>query len=224
MAKAKTKKKTGGGGAAAFGNAAKKTGKKASKTGAPVVQIEDENVAQLIGQWQDSKKREKQAVADRGVVEAALIPVCKEARRDYIRSVGSNVTSIKVNGQLTFTVKEKACYSKIPAFTQDPTDPEELVDNSEELRGVFGDEYDRLFFVRTSIKLTEAAAGDSAILDKLAEAFGADRIAEIFLVEQTIEPSPALIAERDLNLNTSKMHDRAIQDGLLKQQKPSFKD
>ena len=114
--------------------------KKASKSKTPVIEVTDEKVASAMMGWKDAKEREKDAVAERKMLEEVIRPLGTEERRDMIQSTKEHITSIKLKtDDVTMTMKTSKAYSTIPA------------DSEEDLQEIFGDEYDRLFRKQTAI-------------------------------------------------------------------------
>jgi hypothetical protein len=182
---------------------------KKSKSKTPIVSSADENVKTAIETWKDAKQREKDAKAERELVEEVLRPFGMEARRELIQREQTHHTSIKINGQVTMKVSKS--YSEIP------------LDNQEELEEIFGeDEFERLFMVHTSIEFNEQFVGDPEVLQAVIDAVGADKFHEIFKVVQTVKPKEALVHERDMNPEVAEKHDQAVADGLVKPYRSSF--
>ena len=179
-----------------------------SKSKTPTVVTEDENIKVVLQEWVDAKEQEKQGKADREMAEEILRPFGMKARRDHIQREGAHTSAVRINNQVT--MKTSKAYSEIST------------DKEEELRVIFGDDYDKYFATATEIEFTAKFAQDPEILGKIIEAVGADRFHEIFSVSQAIKPTDSLIVDRDLDEATATKHDRAVEDGLVKPYKSSF--
>lgn len=177
--------------------AAKKPTTKAKKKGTPIVEVKDPAVLKALESWKEHKQKEKTAKSNRELAEAILLPVCMEARRELIQRDGAHTSSVKVNGEVTLKTNKR--YSKVPT------------ESAAELEEVFGEDgYERLFHVHTDIKLSERAAQDPEVLQKLIEAVGAENFQSIFDVEQYIAPNDILVTERDLVPQVAEQHDEAV--------------
>lgn len=192
--------------------AAKKTPEKKSKSKTPIVEVTDKKVAAAIVSWKDAKEREKDANSERKLLEGVMIPYGMGERRDLIQAQKVHMTSIKLKtDDATVTLKTSKVYSAISTDTED------------DLREIFGDDdYDRLFTTHTKIAFKDEFATDTEVLSKVIQAIGAERFAEIFDVEQTIKATEVLIVERDMHEEIAEKHDEAVEQGLLKPNKPAF--
>ena len=191
--------------------AAKGKEKKKSKSKTPIIEVTDEKVGAAMVGWKDAKEREKDANAERKMLEEVILPLGVEERRDLIQGTKEHVTSVKLKtDDVTITMKTSKAYSAISPDIED------------DLEEIFGDDYERLFVTHTAIQFKEAFTSDPETLQKVIEAVGADRFAEVFDVTQTIKPTDVLIVERDANKKVAAMHDKAVEQGLLKPFKPAF--
>jgi hypothetical protein len=182
--------------------------KKSSKSKTPTVTTDDENIKDALQQWVDAKEMEKQGKSSREMVEELLRPFGMEARRALIQRDGAHTSAVRINNLVT--MKTSKAYSAIST------------DSEDELREVFGDDYDKYFSVATKIEFTAKFAQDPEILGTIIEAVGADKFHEIFDVSQAIVPNDSLITDRDLSEVTAAKHDKAVDDGLIKPYKSSF--
>lgn len=191
--------------------AAKKKPAKKSKSKTPVVDIKDEGVKEAVVKWKDAKQREKDAKTEREMLEEAIRPVAMSERRKLIQENQEHTSAVKVNADgEVLTMKTSKAYSEIST------------DNEDELREIFGDDYDRLFGTHTKIEFKTKFATDPEVLQAVIDAVGAERFTEIFDVSQAIKPMDTLIVERDLNEEVAAKHDQAVEEGLVKPYKSSF--
>jgi hypothetical protein len=191
--------------------AAKKKPAKKSKSKTPVVDIDDEAVKDAVVKWKDAKQREKDAKTEREMLEEGMRPAAMEARRKHIQDNQEHTSAVKVNcdGEVV-TMKTSKAYSEIST------------DNEDELREIFGEDFDRLFGTCTKIEFKAKFATDPEVLQAVIDAVGAERFTEIFDVSQAIKPMDTLIVERDLNADVAAKHDQAQEEGLVKPYKSSF--
>ena len=218
----KTKKKQTVDPMAILDSAAKTPKKKKGKSKTPVIEItkdhtdDVEAVEQAINAWRDAKERKKDAEADIAIAEEVILPPAVKARREHIQNTGTYTTSVSVNGQIKMMHSKR--YSDIS------------VEHEDELREMFGDDkYDDYFVKHTQISFTEEAAMDREILMAIIKAIGEEKFRKVFDVVQTIKllghdgDVPPLVRDRDANEEVSELHDQAVQEGLIKPYKASFR-
>jgi len=201
--------------------AVSKTTKK--KDEMPVVNI-GEKYKDSIKEWIKRKKEEKTAVSLKTKEEEKLKPAAVEARKKWCLENRKAQKSIKIQaGDDSESLITAAFQQKYSTIT---------TDNQEKLEEIFGDEYNRLFTMHTEITLTDeamkqveiaAAEGKPTILDKVMKAVGGpEEFIKLFSITQTIKPTDALDKERVSNEKTAELAQKAIDEGILTPQAPSF--
>jgi len=99
---------------------------------------------------------------------------------DEVKKTGTNVTTVKLStkdGEEVQVDVAKRQYSKIDSG------------HEEELREIFGDDYDEYFTKKREIKLTSHALDDMEIIKKLIKAVGKDKFPKYFEVKDCIVPT-----------------------------------
>jgi hypothetical protein len=199
--------------------ALKKAEEPKKKGSAPILDIPvtEENKTHLKTIIEERQK-EKNAENTRKKSEAIVRPLCEKLRDDKSRDDNEFHSSVKVQcgdiGPVTFVTIEK--YSAIG------------VDKEDELRGIYGDEYDKCYGTNTSIALTELGMKNIEILlpllqEAAAKVVGvADDWTKIFNVSQGIKPTNYLHQQRVLNPKIAAATKKAIDSKILKPQTPHF--
>ena len=205
-----------------LGKAAVSTTSK-KKDEVPVVNIGSEH-ADSIKEWFKRKKEETTAETLKKKEEEKLKPAAVEARKKWCLSNRKAQKSIKVRAddksELIITASFQQKYGTIATTSK------------ERLEEIFGKDYEMYFSTHTEIALTDeamkqvevaAAAGKPTILEKIMKAVGgSEEFIKLFSITQTIKPTDALDKERMSNEKVMGMAQRAIDEGILKPQAPSF--
>lgn len=97
----------------------------------------------------------------------------EEERLRISTAGGVNVSSITVNGRLTYTRQNR--YSIVPE------------DAADLVRDAMGDDFERYFETCIGLKLTDEAAADESVVGALLEALGEDFIARHFVISQDLK-------------------------------------
>lgn len=163
--------------------------------------IEVPALASAVNAWVKAKAAIAQAEDAMSDAEAAILPRAEEARLQACLATGEYQPTVVVNGKVSIT-QSKRCRS-IPA------------EDLPSLRKVFGDETERMFSVRTSIKLKEEVLESSEALEAFMEAIGRDALRKWFDVTKTVEATEAFHVERSTQADTSTKAREAIEEGLV---------
>lgn len=167
----------------------------------------------------EQKKIEKNAETLRKQSENVIRPQADKLREAHCQSTNQFFSSIRIKcgevGPITYVNQHR--YSVIG------------MDKEEELRGIFGEDYGRCFRIHTSVKLTdkgllEAEKDDeNGLLSKLVTACGGEeKFAELFEVEQTIEPTDFLHEQKIMDQKILPLSKKASELGIVKQSSSSF--
>lgn len=189
----------------------------------PVINIGSEH-ENSIKEWFKRKKEEVTAETLKKKEEEKLKPAAVEARKKWCIANRKAQKSIKIrcndNSELIITASFQQKYSTIATTSQD------------KLEEIFGEDYSKYFSTHTEVALTEeamkqvetaAAEGKPTILDKVMKAVGGpEEFVKLFSITQTVKPTDALDKERMTNEKVMGMAQRAIDEGILKPQAPSF--
>jgi hypothetical protein len=199
--------------------ALKKTEEPKKKGSAPILDLPptDENKTNLKTIIEE-KQKEKNAETTRKKSEAIIRPACEKLRDDKSRDDNEFHSSIKVQcgdvGPVTFVTVEK--YSAIS------------VDKEDELRGIFGDDYEQCYGTETGIELTELGMKNIETLLPLLQEAAAKIVGnpedwtKIFNVSQGIKPTNYLHQQKVLNPKIAAATKKAIDAKILKPQTPHF--
>lgn len=172
------------------------------------------NIELFLGAKKDEKKAKSQTkLAEPKIIKAAeaeRVEVCTKAGR-YFSSIKATANGDSGASPLTVTISFANKYSKIPT------------DREEELREVYGEDYDKFFKEATSATLTPIAMEDETFIEKIMEAIGPENFARYFNVEQTIEVSKTYHELRVMDKELAAKHEIATTKGLVKCNKPAIK-
>lgn len=191
----------------AFAEAAKKQTKKKSKSTAHCVNID--GIDEAIEKWQANSMAKKNAEAIMKICEKQLIPIAESERLKESQSIGECVTTVRLNGKINVTAKNQ--YSEIAD------------DDVEQLSKIFGKDFKRFFAEKLEISLTPKAIEDEEIVAKLVAAVGEENLTEYFEIKQKLVPTTAFHNERSTNQKIGEKAAKAINDGLVKPYKSTFK-
>lgn len=167
--------------------------------------------------WLEGKSKEKDGKAAIKKNEGLLLPFAMEEHLKACQQVDKYYSSIKLirededGEEHSLTVSFTNKYSEIPC------------ENEESLREIYGDEYDRFFREETQVALSDAALKDDSFTDKLVEIVGEENFERYFNVKTFIKPIPEYHESRVRNSDLAEMHQRAVDDDLIKCNKPSIK-
>lgn len=164
----------------------------------------------------EEKKKEKSAVALRKEAEVVIRPVADSLRSERCQSENKFYSSVKIKcgdiGPVTFVNQNR--YSDI------------TTEKEEELKEIFGEQYDKCFTTDTTVSLTEKGlkeAHTGGLLDKLVEACGGEeKFSELFSVEQKLKPTEFLHEQKILEPKLGEMVKKAAEAGLVQQASSSF--
>ena len=216
-----------------LGKQAKKTPAKKKKEELPVLRLEDtEKNRTAIDNFIKHKQEEKSACNKKKKEEEKLLAQVIKSREEYCL-VNKFQKSVKIQ-----------VGDDVAAKGDDPGRKSEMItaafqskwsaiktEDQEDLEKLYGDKYGDCFKMVTTIKLQDkamedvercAVEGKKGPLDKIMKAIGPEQFAEIFEVTQEIKPTESLAEKRVTDKEINKITNKAIDDELLKPQKPSF--
>ena len=170
------------------------------------------NVELFLNAKKNKKKAESQTkLAEPNIIKAAMaerVEVCTKAGR-YFSSIKATANGENGAPPLTVTVKFANKYSKIPT------------DREEDLREIYGDDYDKYFKEATTATLTPIAMDDESFIEIVMKAIGPENFSRYFNVEQTIEVKKTYHELRVMDKELAAKHKIADTKGLIKCNKPS---
>lgn len=172
---------------AIMGNAASSP-KKSKKNNTPTFEVKGKT-AKAIKQYVEQKRIADGAKANMDEAKEGIVPEARRLHSEEVERQGKPLANIKlVAGDLEVQVDvAKEQYSKIN------------INEEEELRERFGDDYNELFSKEREVKLTKTALEDKNILVKLIKAVGKDNFAKYFDVTDYIKPTSKFHADRFLS-------------------------
>jgi hypothetical protein len=192
-----------------FKDAMKKAGKKkAGKKKSTTPEVQMDGTDEAVDKWLDADKDFKDAKARKAQAEQVMLPDFEEERIKACERDGEHHSSLKVNGKVTISTKN--AYSAIDT------------DSADEIKEVVGDRFDEFFKEKSEVSLTQAALNDDALLGKLMDVVG-DKFDEFFDVKEKLVPTEAYHKQRSTNGSVREMHDRLVDEGLVKPFKAAVK-
>lgn len=201
---------------ALFKAAAKKAAPSKSKDASP--EFVNNDLRRNIELFLNAKKEEKKAkaqikLAEPQILKAATaerIEVCKKADK-YFSSIKATANGDDGKSPLTVTISFSNKYSKITTDCED------------DLKKIYGDQYDSYFKEVTVATLTPIAMSDGDFISKITDAIGAENFARYFNVEQRIDVKKTYHEHRIVDDGLAVKHETAVNAGLVKCNKPSVK-
>lgn len=127
-----------------------------------------EPIAVYIARDQEAKTAQALADAAKDQIVSAVAP----RRLDFCREAGAVLSSVTVNGLLTFTQTSRYCNV--------------AEERREALEAAFGENFGRYFADTLTISLKKDAANDERVLSRLLEAIGPEYFAEVFDVRRDL--------------------------------------
>ena len=156
--------------ASAFVAGLAKTTKTTKKDTKPAINDPElsEPIAVYIARDQEAKTAQALADAAKDQIVSAVAP----RRLDFCREAGAVLSSVSVNGVLTFTQTSRYCNV--------------AEERREALEMAFGDNFPRYFADTLAISIKKDAANDERVLEKLLELIGPEFFAEVFDVRRDL--------------------------------------
>jgi hypothetical protein len=180
--------------------------KKKSNSKTPIVDIGCESD---INNWIKAHDDKKDAEARIAECEALIIPKAEAARLSESMKCGKLVSSVKLNGKITFVTQQK--YSDINTS------------NIDQLKNIFGEQYDQMFKSKVHVEFTDKATNDETLIEKLINLVGYDKFSEYFKVTENIVPTTSFHELKSTDKMLNNKASIATNAGLIKQYKPSIK-
>lgn len=204
-------------GLSAFKKVAKKKKTTKKKDEKPEVKVSGPLV-NAHTKWLEGKKKEKDGKAAIKKNEGLLLPFAMKEHQKACQQVDKYYSSIKLiredegGKEHSLTVSFTNKYSEIPC------------ENEESLREIYGEEeYERFFREETKVALSAAALADDSFTDKLVEIVGEENFERYFDVKTYIKPIPEYHESRMRNPELAEKHQQAVDDDLIRCNKPSIK-
>lgn len=202
-------------GLSAFKKVAKKSSSKKKKDEAPEFTVSGV-LASAHRKWLDGKAKEKDGKATIKKNEGLLLPKAEEEHLKVCQSQDKYYSSIKIvrdedGKERKLTVSFTNKYSEIPT------------DSEDDLREIYGGSYDTYFKEQTKVALSDKALNDDSFTDRLVEIVGEEEFEKYFEVKNFIKPTSEYHEHRMRHKDLAKMHQRAVDEGLVKCNKPSIK-
>ena len=163
---------------------------------------------QQIDDWLKAHSDKKDAESKLAEAESIIIPEATTARLAESKRLGEHLSSVKVNGKISFVVQNR--YSEI-----------DILDKSK-ISAIFGDDFDKYFKIKTTVNFTEKATNDQQFLTKMIALIGEDKFAEYFVVKEAIVPNGIFHETRSIDKDVATKADILIDSGVIKPYKPSI--
>ena len=195
-------------------NNAAKSKQDSKKNKVPVVITADPKIISGIVSYCQGKKKELEGKSDMDRAKSKIQLNLEKIRKDHCINEKKHHGSIKITSEsgdveITFVTVNK--YSEIQRQYE------------ARLREIFGDQYNDLFKVNTTIQLSESAKNDDNLMSKIIELVGVENFAKFFDVKQSIEPTEKFHNSKDIDTDIGNKAEVAINEGLIKQYSPSLK-
>lgn len=195
-----------------FKKLAKTKTKAPKKSDIPEITDVDEDLSKSVREWIAADIKMKDAEASKKMAEAPILDKACEAHGEICLDEKEYHSSIKLltnEGNLLVSFANK--YSNV------------ATDNEEELRQIYGDEYDRYFNEKTTVTLTPAAMEDEKFVAMLSDKLGPEKFARYFNVTEHLEVAKSYHENRMTDKVLAGKHQMAVDAGLIKCNKPSVK-
>jgi hypothetical protein len=183
------------------------------KSKALEIPVSDVALVKKINTWLDSNK---QVTLHEAKMEVSKVDILDFAIKSHAThavessTVPATVNLVTPNGSLSIDLAKNQ-YGKIPST------------NEEDLKKIFGDDFEKCFKHKLSVKLTEAALNDKDILTVLIKAVGVPNFKKYFEVENNLVPTEVMHEGRFLDPKVKKMFTEAKDAKLVTPFSPSFK-
>ena len=193
---------------------AAKNPKKSKKNTVPVMMVTDNKVKKAIVAFVRAKEQEKTAKANICKASEDIVPVAEKFHEAESISRGDVPASVKLqvkDGASVTVDVAKQQYSKIP------------IDQEEELRDLFGEDFDNYFEKVRTVQLSAKAIKDVDIMTKLIKAVGKERFHEFFEVVSSFKPKPAFHVARFIGKEDKQKARSLINEGKVVPFNPAVK-
>lgn len=175
--------------------------------------IETQDIKSEINDWLGAKKQSKNAIAEMNRIGSTLISRAEQELTKHVRANRKYTSTVKLDDGEGNTVSVSATNRYSPMSTE----------SEEELREVYGDEYDKYFAEKTEINLKPEAINNEELLGKLIEAVGEEDFDRFFDVKQSIQTNDRYHEDRIMDPDLADKHQQAVNEGLVSCAKPSVK-
>lgn len=183
------------------------TPKKSGKKDKP--EVKDESLNPLIEKFKTAKRAEEDAKAVKDSVKDQITAIVGPKRLELCVEAGEVLSSVKVNGTLTFTQQSR--YTPVP---QEATD---------QLKEAFGDDFSRYFVPTLEIKLNDASANNAEVLKFLLDKLGPETFQKHFTVRRDLLVQPVFHNEYTTRADVQETASPFMMDNTIKPYAPSLK-